>query len=75
MGYAPVAQYGQSDGFLSRIMVRTFLVRKPVNTWQLLAKDLVESPSESWLITHYSRPFPVIVVLRLCWKARWTWRT
>ena len=35
---------------------------------QLLVSGLIRGSSESWEITNYSRPFPVIVVLRLCWK-------
>ena len=42
-----------------------------MNSLQLLVGGLVRRPSESWEITHYSQPFPAIVVLRLCWDFRW----
>ncbi len=75
MGNAPVAQYGESGGFLNRIMARAFFLGNPMISLQLLVSSLVRRPSESWEITHYSRSFPVIVVLTLCWKVQWTWRT
>ncbi len=69
MGNAPVAQYGESGGFLNRAMGCVYLLGNPVNSLLLLASGLIQRPSENWGIPHDFRPFPVIVVLRLCWDS------
>lgn len=47
-----------------------YLLGNPVNSLLLLASGLIQRPSENWGIPHDSRPFAVIVVLRLCWKSK-----